>query len=480
MMKPNNENKTRITTLKTRNRALSGLCFAFRGLSFAFFLALVAPASAQTSVESSASADHSLKQYAEATRRLYEQISVSVVRVRVDQSPESLIPPQMRKDFAQWRENFLRRGMPSPADGNPTVIRIEPKPREPRGPSGGPPPGPTPNVMEPEDPRAIERRIRAEMAAGGSYGIVKKFLEGRIPRMQDPEMLAKVHQGIMRAESLREEQNFEQVGVVLDDQGHVLLMMTLLRDASDIPIKVTSADGREFGATFVGADYLRGFSLLKLTGDTSFPPPLEQSRHRPQSGELLMCLSASTGAIGWITAPGPGVSTRRGDERFAIFGEDRGSVFLFNVSGRLAAVGTDHYALPISNMKSEIAEVKAKGYVSRRQFGVRNSPIGIDSPLRRLSALGHRPAVRVDDVIKNSLGERAGLKKGDIILTLDGRPITQLPRILQDLSTRTDDVSIGIIRDEKEMELTLPLDKPGNKQSDKSAEKFPEKPAKRD
>jgi S1-C subfamily serine protease len=282
----------------------------------------------------------------------------------------------------------------------------------------------------------------------------------RLPRIQDPELLNKVRQGSFRAEALHGERNPELSGVVLDDQGHVLLMMTLLRDDSDVPIKVTTADGREFGATFVGADYLRGFSILKMTGGSALPPPVDQARSRPQAGELLLCLSANTGAAGWITAPGVNMAPRRGDERFAVFGEDRGPVFLFAVDGKISAVGLDHYALPIAAMKKEIQEVTTKGFVSRRQFGVRHTVIGMDSPLRKIPALSHKPAIRVEEVFKNSLAERAGLKKDDIILTIDERPITQLPRILQDLYSRSGEAKIGVIRCEKEMELTLPLDKP--------------------
>lgn len=436
--------------------------------------AVTATAPAQVSSENSSGAEP-LKQYADATRALYDRVSQSVVRVRVDQSPESLIPPQMRKDFPQWKENFLKRGMAPGNENNPTVIRIEPKPRGPGGPpmpalEAMPTPAPVPGGPG-EENRNLERRVRPEMGAGDNYALVKRFLEIRLPRIQDPELLNKVRQGIIRAEALHGEHNPELAGVVLDDQGHVLLMMTLLRDSSDVPIKVTTADGREFGATFVGADYLRGFSILKMAAGSTLPPPVEQARTRPQSGELLMCLSANTGAVGWITAPGANMAPRRGDDRFAVFGEDHGPIFLFSIDGKLSAVGLDHYALPIAVIKKEIQEVKTKGFVSRRQFGVRHTIVGIDSPLRKIPALSHKPAIRVEEVFKNSLAERAGLKKDDIILTIDDRPITQLPRILQDLSARSGEAKIGIIRDEKEMELTLPLDKPAEKSPERPVEK---------
>ncbi len=423
-----------------------------------------------------------IKVYADATRSLYNQVLASVVRVRIDQSPELLIPPAMRKEYANWRENLIKRGSSTmPADGGPAVIRIEPK-RDgmPEMRPGDMPPMPPPNEEEPGgknhsgapggDNRAAVTRNRNEMTTaammGDSYVLVRRFLEQRMQRVQDPETAARIRQSLMRVESLRGEQSSDVAGVVIDSEGRILLMTALFRERDEKtpreekPLKVFGSDGTEYSATFAGADYVRGFSILKLkdVSTLAMPPALEVARTRPLSGELLMCLSAGNGAVSWVTVPSPSMAPRKGDERFAVGAEERSSFFLFSIDGRLAAVGNERLALPISAIKQEISEVTTKGYVSRRQFGVRHTPVGIDSPLRKISALGHRPAVRVDEVLKNSLAEKAGLKKGDIILSIDNRPIVQLPRILQDLSTRSGETKIGIIRDEKEIELTLTLD----------------------
>jgi S1-C subfamily serine protease len=56
-----------------------------------------------------------------------------------------------------------------------------------------------------------------------------------------------------------------------------------------------------------------------------------------------------------------------------------------------------------------------------------------------------------------SPAEKAGLKKGDIVMSLDGRPIWELPKIQLELESKTGPVTIGILRDGKEQTVDLQL-----------------------
>jgi len=82
--------------------------------------------------------------------------------------------------------------------------------------------------------------------------------------------------------------------------------------------------------------------------------------------------------------------------------------------------------------------------------------------------IGERRAVQVSDVTKNSLAADAKLVKGDLLLSIDGRPISEmvgtdgraLSGLIQmqvDLATRTGAVPVVIVREGKEMALEMVL-----------------------
>jgi S1-C subfamily serine protease len=247
----------------------------------------------------------------------------------------------------------------------------------------------------------------------------------------------------------------EMVGIVIDAEGHALVLGAWARDAAPVFLRVTAPDGSESNARYVGAHPGRGLAVIKLDSN-GVAPPLPVAEDAPEPGELLMCLNGNNGAVSWISSPGS--STKNGGDanRFPVAGGE-GATYLFNTQGQLAALGFERFALPMNALDSDIKWIIANHKdIAPRQLGVKYAPV---TPLLRrgVRLLGNRPAVVVQEVTPGSPAEKAGLKKNDIVVTIDRRPIWQIAQIQWDIATRTDSVPIGIIRDQKETSLDIPL-----------------------
>jgi S1-C subfamily serine protease len=385
-----------------------------------------------------AQGDQALVDFSRASRALYRKVSRGLVRVRMENAGLS---PQMLKEFEEWRRAQGAAGR---------------APRESRA------------DRRAESPSTMPARVPGPGQAG-----LRRFLELKLKEAPDGEARGHIAALIARIDAARNGQANEVIGVVIDDQGHALVAWS--REDAGTTFRVLAADGTEMGAKYIGAHLARGFAVIKLDS-LGAQTPLAMAPGRPAAGELLMCLTAHQGAVGWVTAPGEpaaavsatpagsagsaGSSTaaKMLDDRFPISSsDDRGTSYLFNTDGELAALGTGKFALPIGTIQQDIQWIIDNNKdISPRALGV--SYNGVSAEIRRkIPALGNRPAALVTEVAKGSPAEKAGLKKDDIVVSIDDVSIALLPKIQADLATRTGTVPLEIFRAGTEMTLELPL-----------------------
>jgi serine protease DegS len=350
-----------------------------------------------------------LAQLSKGTQSLFKKMSPSFIRVRIDQGFQSMLGQPLRREFNEW--------------------------------------------------------LRAQQASGGAnvpatqpgrpmLALFRKFLE---QKLSDPQLAEADAKTLKYIQNRLQQPVQETTGVVIDPQGDAVVLGNWVKDGPPLSIRVILADGTETTAKYVGAHPARGLAIIKL--DTGGVPSIPLAQNPPVPGEILMCMSATTGGIGIIASPGPSQKRNNGEQRFAVFGnEERGPTLLMNANGELAALGGERFALPASFLKRDIRWIiDNKRDIVPRQLGVTYAPV---PPSLRKSArlLANRPAVVVQDVTAGSLAEKAGLQKNDIVITIDHRPIIQLPQIQADMATETAPVPIGILRDNKEVTLSMPLD----------------------
>jgi len=74
--------------------------------------------------------------------------------------------------------------------------------------------------------------------------------------------------------------------------------------------------------------------------------------------------------------------------------------------------------------------------------------------------------VLVTTVQKNSVGEKAGLRAGDVVTKVDGQAIRNLGGLRDQLSEKRDagSIALGLVRNQKEIFATVQLARPQTQQ----------------
>ena len=203
-------------------------------------------------------------------------------------------------------------------------------------------------------------------------------------------------------------------GVIISDDGYIVTNNHVVENADDITI--TLNDNREFTAKVIGTDADTDLALLKIN---------------------------SGGAL---------VNTR---------GELVGiNAMLYSQTGSFTGYG---FAIPTTIMKKVVTDLQAYGTVQRAMIGISGMTLHdyIDSKKRddeKFEAdFGTVDGVYVAEVVDDGAAAEAGLKSGDVIVSVDGKKVTKMSE-LQEATTKYrpgDKAQIGYIRDKKEKTATI-------------------------
>ena len=133
----------------------------------------------------------------------------------------------------------------------------------------------------------------------------------------------------------------------------------------------------------------------------------------------------------------------------------QGEVIGINVaiSGGAENIG---FSIPVNSIKPAIAQFNSTGKISRAYLGVQYRAITAD-----LSRLRDIPeGVYVEDVVRNSPADKAGVQSGDIIIKIDGAAVTEENTLAKIISRKTigDRITLTVYRDEQEETLRATLE----------------------
>jgi S1-C subfamily serine protease len=206
---------------------------------------------------------------------------------------------------------------------------------------------------------------------------------------------------------------------------------------------VTAAfgDGSRFEAGVVGVDRLSDLAVLRTADDT--PPPVELGDAAAlQVGQLVVAIGNPLGLAGSVTAGvvsglGRSMPAHSGAHSRMIEdviqtdaalnpGNSGGalvdtSVRLVGVNTAVAGVGLG-LAVPINATTREILRaLREDGYVRRSVLGVAVAPAPL--PPAMAERVGRSQGVRLVQVESGGPADRAGLRAGDLVVTIGGQPV---------------------------------------------------------
>lgn len=230
-------------------------------------------------------------------------------------------------------------------------------------------------------------------------------------------------------------------GVIISDDGYIVTNNHVVEDAKEDGIKVIMHDRKEYKAKLIGRDPLTDVAVLKIEA-TNLPAVHFGNSDEAQIGEWVIAVGnplglRSTVTTGIISAIGRGQLNLNNDryavENFiqtdAAINPGNSGGGLFDLEGSLVGINTAiasrtgyysgyGFAIPVNLVKAVALDIIEDGKVDRGYIGV--SIRSIDEVTAKSYHLDDVAGVLVEDIIKGSPAEKAGLEREDIILDIDG------------------------------------------------------------
>ena len=260
-------------------------------------------------------------------------------------------------------------------------------------------------------------------------------------------------------------------GVIVDKRGYIVTNNHVIAKADEI--KVVLNDKREFTGKVVGTDPKTDVAVVKIEGDNL--PVLEWGdSEKLNVGEYVLAIGNPFGlnqtvTMGIVSAVGRANVGIADYEDFiqtdAAINPGNSGGALVNTSGQLVGINTAifsrsggymgiGFAVPSNMVKKVMQSLVTKGKVTRGWLGV--SIQGIDEELAKHFGLKQPEGVLVNEVMKDTPAEKAGLKEGDVIISFDNKK-TLDPSALRNIVAETRvgaKVPIVVIRDKRQKTLT--------------------------
>lgn len=281
-------------------------------------------------------------------------------------------------------------------------------------------------------------------------------------------------------------------GVIVSSEGHIVTNNHVVRGADEV--KVTLADKRTFVARVVGTDPKTDVAVLKIKAKGLAHAKLGNS-DAMDVGDWVLAIGSPFGLNQTVTA---GIVSAKGRENVGITDyEDfiqtdaainpgnsggplvnlRGEVIGINTaiasrSGGSMGVG---FAIP-SNMVRRIKDsILMHGRVERGRIGAAIQDLNA-ALARSFGFKLNGSGVLVGDVVAGGPAEKAGLKAGDIVLEIDGRPMRSAAKLRNTVAATTPGTTIRlkIFRNGERRELPV---KVGRLEEQAIAKRAVEEPA---
>ncbi len=255
-------------------------------------------------------------------------------------------------------------------------------------------------------------------------------------------------------------------GVIIDKAGYILTNNHVVKDADEIKIKLS--DGREFKGKVIGTDQKTDIAVIKIDSD-HLPAAKIGDSDRLKVGQRVLAIGNPFGLNQTVTS---GIVSATGRDNMGITdyenfiqtdapinpGNSGGA--LVNIRGELIGINTAifstsggyqgiGFAIPSNMVKIVMESLIKNGKVVRGWLGVSVQPL--TPQIAKQFGLKEQSGALIGDVVEGSPAEKAGLKRGDVIIKYDGNPVKD-PAQLKNMTAGTPvgkEVLLHIVRDGK-------------------------------
>ena len=259
-------------------------------------------------------------------------------------------------------------------------------------------------------------------------------------------------------------------GVIIREDGYIVTNNHVVADASKV--RVTLYNDKTYDATVVGTDPATDVALIKID-EKGLPVIPFADSDELRLGEWVLAIGSpydlrSTITAGIVSAKGRSMPHYNGEFKIESFIQTDAAVnpgnsggALVNKKGELVGVNTAiisqtgsytgySFAVPSNIVKKIVSDLIDFGSVRRAKLGI--TMTAVDEKVASEMKLSSLKGVYIVEVSKGGAADKAGLKKGDVLLSIDSRQVSG-PSALQEVvnSYHPGDVAtLKYVRDGKE------------------------------
>ena len=260
-------------------------------------------------------------------------------------------------------------------------------------------------------------------------------------------------------------------GFIVDAKGTIVTNYHVVSKADSIT--VTMSDGTKLPAKMLGGDEKTDLAVLKVESDKALPFVTFGDASKVRVGQAVMAVGNPFGLGGTVTT---GIVSARGrDIQSGPFDDyiqtdaaiNRGNSGgpLFDMDGKVIGINTAIYsptggniglgfAIPSSQAEPVVAQLQSNGRVERGLLGVQIQPV--TKELAESLSLKSEKGALVAMVQPESPALAAGIKSGDVIVSVDGKNVDGIKELTRMISAMKPGTSakLGVWRDGKDMSFT--------------------------
>jgi Do/DeqQ family serine protease len=266
-------------------------------------------------------------------------------------------------------------------------------------------------------------------------------------------------------------------GFVLTSDGQILTNSHVVAGADEIKVRLLG--GEEYEATVLGEDEAVDLAVLKIKPKNPLTPAVLGDSSKVRVGEWAIAIGNPFGFDHSVTV---GVISAR--DRGNVFGDGARGKYqnflqtdasinhgnsggpLCNIQGEVIGVNTAittpnegsigiGFAIPINMVKRAVPDLVKTGRVLTPRLGFYTQDL--DARLSAALKLGDQKGVLVTDVAAGGAAEKAGLKRGDVVTTAQGKPVRSSAEFKSRLFEVKpgDDLVLTVLRKGQKLGLTV-------------------------
>jgi len=289
------------------------------------------------------------------------------------------------------------------------------------------------------------------------FGVPRR--RGEDPRQQKPQIVPRSGFGS---------------GVIVSKDGYILTNYHVVGKADEISVKLS--DDRKFDADIIGVDSLADVAVIKIRDKVTDLPVIslgDSDKLRP--GDWVVAVGnpfslSSTVTTGIVSAlgrrTGGGISYQDFIQTDAAINPGNSGGALVNIEGELIGINTMIYtqsggymgigfAIPVNMARAIMEDLIYEGRVLRGWLGVYIQDV--NPAAREAMGLGDMKGVLISDVTPGDPADKAGIRRGDFIISIDGKKTKDANDLRNTVATLRpgSKMPVELIREGKKMTLQV-------------------------